>query len=120
MPYCRHIIAAIILASAAAGAAPHHERYYQRAWCAAAGGRAEVTLPDRTRADCITASHAIEFDFGSKWAESIGQSLYYATVTGRHAGIVLITPVDKYRYWLRLNTVIDQYRLPITTWRIAP
>jgi len=32
----------------------------------------EDRLPDKTRIDCLTTTHAVEHDFGSKWAEAIG------------------------------------------------
>ncbi len=66
-----------------------------------------MVLPDHTRCDCLTRTHAIEFDFGNNWAEAIGQSLYYSIQTGKKAGIALILekPSD-YKYWIRLNTVI--------------
>ena len=38
----------------------------------------EYRFPDGTRADCISATHAIEVDFSEKWAEAIGQALHYA------------------------------------------
>ena len=38
----------------------------------------------------MTDTHAIEFDFGSGWAESIGQGLHYSSMTKKRAGIVLI------------------------------
>ena len=79
----------------------------------------EVVLSDRTRVDCVTATHAVEVDFGAHWAESIGQSLYYALHTGLRGGVVLIVRPDEYRYWLRLNTAIDAYRLPLDTWMVA-
>ncbi|MDD2462510.1 MAG: hypothetical protein PHI97_00775 [Desulfobulbus sp.] len=47
----------------------HKEKYYQEKWCSEHNGQAEVVLPDKTRADCITDTHAIEFDFGKKWAD---------------------------------------------------
>ena len=98
----------------------HNEAWYQQQWCADHGGKAEVTLPDGTRADCMTETNAIEFDFGDKWAEAIGQSLYYAFQTNKKAGIVLILENAKdRRYWLRLNSVIQHYNLPITTWSVG-
>jgi hypothetical protein len=36
-------------------------------------GQVEVVLPDGTRCDCLTETHAIEFDFGRGWGEAIGQ-----------------------------------------------
>lgn len=94
------------------------ERHYQDLHCQ---GDTEVVLSDRTRVDCLTADgrHAVEYDFGSKWAEAIGQSLGYAFETNRRAGIVLILE-DKqdYKYWIKLNSIIDHYELPIDTWKI--
>ena len=83
--------------------------------------QSEVVLEDNTRCDCLTEKHAIEFDFGKKWAESIGQSLHYSIKTGKTAGIVVILekPGD-YKYWIRLNAVIDHFRLPIDTWKTGP
>ena len=94
------------------------EKHYQAEWCAGKG-KTEHVLPDRTRVDCLTDSHAIEFDWGKKWHEGIGQSLYYAVQTEKRAGVVLILTKRKhYRYWLRLNTTIQHHDLPIDTWLI--
>ena len=57
---------------------PHSESSYQHAYCSACNGIEEYKLPDYTRVDCLTDTHAIEFDFANKWAESIGQALHYA------------------------------------------
>ncbi len=78
-----------------------------------------MVLPDGTRCDCVTETHAIEFDFGNKWTEAVGQSLYYSLQPGKKAGIVLILETMKDRkYWIRLNTTIDYFNLPIDTWSI--
>jgi hypothetical protein len=63
---------------------------YQERWCREQGGQIEVVLSDRTCCDCVTDTHAIEFDFGIKWAEAIGQSAYYSLQAEKRAGIVLI------------------------------
>ena len=68
----------------------HHERYYQTILCDALGGEMEVVLSDRTRVDCLTEEYAIEVDFAKKWAESVGQALYYAKITGKKPAIGLI------------------------------
>ena len=95
------------------------EKEYQQDWCLEASGHAEVRLPDGTRADCITRTHAIEFDFGQKWAESIGQALYYSMQTGKRAGIVLILErVEDRKYWIRLNSIVEFQKLPIDSWKI--
>jgi len=95
------------------------EKFYQNKWCATHYGQAEVVLADQTRADCITATHAIEFDFGKKWAESLGQALYYSLQTGKRAGIVLIleSPTDR-KYFIRLNSIIQHFGLPVDTWEM--
>ncbi len=49
----------------------HPEKWYQKKWCEEQKGRVEVVLPDGTRCDCVTDTHAIEFDFGSQSAEAI-------------------------------------------------
>ena len=79
-----------------------------------------MVLPDGTRCDCVTDTHAIEFDFGSNWAEAVGQSSYYSIQTQKKAGIVLILETMKDRkYWIRLNTTIEHFNLPIDTWSIG-
>jgi hypothetical protein len=71
----------------------------------------------QSRCDCVTDTHAIEFDFGSNWAEAIGQSSYYSIQTKKKAGIVLILESMKDRkFWIRLNTTIEHFKLPIDTW----
>lgn len=78
-------------------------------------------MPDKTRCDCLTDKHAIEFDFGSKWAESIGQALYYGIQTEKKPGVVLILESERdYKYWIRLNTIITHYGLGIDTWILRP
>lgn len=68
----------------------HSETSYQHAWCSAHNGIEEYKNKDLTRVDCLTASHAVEFDFANKWAESIGQALHYQLMTGKKAMVVLI------------------------------
>jgi hypothetical protein len=98
----------------------HPEKWYQEKWCEAHKGQVEVVLPDGTRCDCLTDTHAIEFDFGKNWAEAVGQSAYYALQTKRKPGIVLILETMKDRkYWIRLNTTIKHFNLPIDAWNVG-
>jgi len=91
----------------------------QEDWCSRLAGEAEVVLPDSTRCDCVTETHAIEIEHATDWYEAIGQSLYYAMQTGKKAGIALILASEKdRRYWERLNSTIKHYNLPIETWRL--
>ncbi len=96
------------------------EKEYQNHWCQINSGVTEHILPDSTRVDCLTKDYAIEFDFASKWAESIGQALYYSHCTGKKAGVVLIleNPQKDQKYLDRLNAVAKTYG--ITVWTIKP
>ncbi len=88
------------------------EAYYQNEWCTPDFGRKEVILWDMTRVDCLTKDYAIEFDFAKKWAESIGQALYYSKLTGKAPAIVLIltSPTD-YRYVKRIERLDNEIKL---------
>ena len=88
------------------------EAYYQNEWCTPDFGRKEVILWDITRVDCMTKDYAIEFDFAKKWAESIGQALYYSKLTGKAPAIVLIltSPTD-YRYVKRIERLDNEIKL---------
>jgi hypothetical protein len=98
----------------------HPEKWYQEKWCKSRNGQVEVVLPDGTRCDCITETHAVEFDFGDNWASAIGQSSYYALQTGKKPGIVLILELVKdLKYWIRLNSTIQHFNMPINTWNVG-
>lgn len=114
------VLLLLMIATSALAAHEHPEKWYQQKWCKEKKGQQEIVLSDKTRVDCITQAHAVEVEFGKKWAESIGQSLYYSLQTGKRAGIVLIIETtDDRRYWYRLNSVIQQFKLPIDTWAIG-
>lgn len=71
-----------------------NEKDYVNMYC---NGTIEYTLPDKTRIDCLTEEYAIEFDYAKKWAESIGQSLYYSKMTDKKPAVAIIiqNPSDK-------------------------
>ena len=98
-------------------AAARTEPEISRAWCDEAGGEIEYVLYDRTRVDCLLDDYAIEFDWGTKWAEGLGQALHYAANTGRRAGVMLILkkPTD-IRYHERLDRLVKHYGLPVDVW----
>lgn len=93
----------------------HLEKDYQNKWCAQNCGITEYRLPDGTRVDCLTQTHAIEFDFAKKWAESIGQSLYYSLMTNKKPGVVLImeNPDKEAKYLTRLKTVACKFSIDV-------
>ena len=63
------------------------EKDYVQKYCK---GTIEYVLGDKTRIDCLTDEYAIEYDWAHKWAESIGQSLYYARMTGKKPAVAII------------------------------
>lgn len=76
-------------------------------------------MPDGSRADCTNSTHAIEFDFGRKWAESIGQALNYGAQSGKTPGVVLILEKAKdVRYLDRVKKVREAYGLPLEVWAV--
>lgn len=98
-------------------ASKYYEKDYQNIWCSENNGKTEVILPDLARVDCVTTTHAIEFDFAKKWGESIGQALYYSAVLNKKAGVVLIMEngeKDK-RYLERLLCVAKLYNITVWT-----
>jgi len=107
----------------------HHEKEYQSAWCKESNPdlpgtdpKIEYYLPDRTRVDCLTTTHAIEFDFANKWAESGFQSLHYAGETGTKAGIAIIVEdeIKDQKYIDRIKKIIQRNCLQIDIWIVKP
>lgn len=93
------------------------ERDFSEVWCSAHEGVMEFMLPDRSRCDCLTETHAVEVDFAAKWKEAVGQSLHYAGLTKKAPGIVLILKSEKdEKYLLGLKRVISEFNLPIKVW----
>lgn len=89
--------------------ADQKESYYVNNWCTEDFGRKEFMLWDKSRCDCLTKDYAIEFDFASKWAESVGQSLYYAKLTKRKPAVALIlTKWSDIIYLKRLEALTEQ------------
>lgn len=112
------IVLATICPLAYAAGHEHPERWYQERWCSTRG-EMEVVMPDQSRADCANATHVVEFDFGTKWAESIGQSLNYGAQAGKRPGIVLILEQPNHmRYLLRVMRVRAEYNLPLDLWAV--
>ena len=115
------ILLLLILAAAGYfyfGAAPqkkHNEKYYQTQLCNELDGVMEQSLLDRTRVDCLTDEYAIEVDFAKKWAEGVGQSLYYAEMTEKKPAVGLIVRDSKKdkRHLKRLKVLADKYGITI-------
>ncbi len=78
-------------------------------------------MDDGSRVDCETDTYSIEFDFGKKWDEAIGQALYYSSKTGKKAGIYLI--LAKRNDWKNLEKikkVVKEKGIELKIWTISP
>jgi hypothetical protein len=109
--------AALVVTAVVAGEAPL-EADMARVLCS--GMILERVLPNRARVDCLTDEYAIEVDWTGKWAEAIGQALYYSWATGRKPGIILVCKEAQQTclgHALRLDEAIAGWALPITVWR---
>ena len=95
----------------------YNEKYYQTILCDELDGVMEQSLLDRTRIDCLTDTYAIEVDFSKKWAESVGQSLYYAQMTGKKPAVGLIVANSKKdkSHMKRLEVLAQKYDITIFT-----
>ena len=114
----KHIVLTIIIAAVlflGCSEKKHNEKYYQTQLCNELDGLMEQSLLDRTRVDCLTGEYAIEVDFAKKWAEGVGQSLYYAAMTEKKPAVGLIvrdTDKDK-RSIKRLEILAEKYAIKI-------
>ncbi len=115
---CSILLLLNLLAFPAFAAHQHKEKEYQEAWCSKERGTLECLLDDKARVDCLTSEYAVEFDFAPKWAESVGQALYYALKTGKKPGIVLIFEEDGEQYLERINKVSEKYGIKV--WTMKP
>ena len=81
----------IILLSFSASAI-EKEEFYSIKFCEELSGQNQFKLKDLSRVDCLTETHAFEVDWadGMKAYEAIGQSLYYASQTGKKPDILLL------------------------------
>ena len=65
---------------------------------------AEHQLWDRTRVDIATVNHAVEVEWPWKWAESVGQAIWYANMLQKDPVVCLLMgsckAEDKYVYRL--------------------
>lgn len=96
---------------------PHSESSYQHAWCSAHHGVEEYENTDKTRVDCLTDTHAVEFDFANKYYEAVGQSLHYGIMTGKKPKVVLILDGkyfnEQMRYFERVKKIGKVYNIDV-------
>ena len=108
------LLLSLTLKASLAAARLNPEAHYQEIAAKKYSGQTEVTVPDGTRCDIVTETHAIKVDFADKWAEAIGQCLNYSFQLNKKAGILLIleSPKDE-KHLIRVQSIIEHYKLPI-------
>jgi hypothetical protein len=112
-------LALLMISSPVFAAHEHLEKDYQAVWCQEQNGELEVVLDDKSRVDCITDRYAVEFDFAPKWAEGVGQALYYAEKTGKEPGVVLIVEEEKDKKHLpKIQLLSEKYGIGV--WTMTP
>lgn len=118
------ILCTIAFVNTAEAKRVYQEKVYKAQWCKARGGVMEYKLNDKTRVDCLLPTMAVEFDFANKWAECIGQALYYGQKTKRIPACVLIIEKGEkdLKYLRRLRyTVYNKKKIPeFRTYTIRP
>ena len=86
------------------------ESDYSKPWCAIMSGQYQAVTTDGTRVDCLTTTTAWEIEFASHWYEGVGQMFYYATMTNRKPGLVLIVlTADDQKY-------VDRFVKTMQSW----
>ena len=105
---------------------PHHvgkknEAYYRDQWANANKARIEVRLPDGTRCDAVTSSHAVEVEWAHKWYQGFGQALWYGFQLNKKPGIVMIlrTEADR-KYVYRIQSLAAHHKVDLKVWIIEP
>lgn len=91
----------------------HTESDYVNYYCKQWNGTIEYSLLDRTRVDCLTKKQAIEFDWCKKWAEGIGQALYYSKITGKAPTVALICKTSEQRFINRISIASPEIEIII-------
>lgn len=100
----------------------HPEVEYQTYWCNKNNGIMEYKLSDKTRVDCLTDTLAVEVDFANKWAECIGQAIYYGRMTKRQPACLLIMENEEkdLKYLKRLRRSAYKKGVNMRTFTIKP
>lgn len=95
---------------------------YQTYWCKKNNGIMEYKLSDKTRVDCLTDTLAVEVDFANKWAECIGQAIYYGRQTNRQGACLLIMENGEkdLKYLKRLRRAAYRKGVNLRTFTIKP
>ncbi|MEK9628970.1 MAG: hypothetical protein VW455_08100 [Nitrospinota bacterium] len=104
-------------------AAPVHamqEADYKKDWCPKHNGEVDYQTHDKSTVDCLTDTHAIEFEVGANWNPAIRKSRSSSVKTGKEPGVVLIieTEADK-KHLMTLRKINEKRRLAIKIWSVG-
>jgi hypothetical protein len=78
--------------------------------------KAEAVMPDGSRCDLLTDTHAIEVEWAYKWKEAPAQAVLYAIWTGKEPGVLLLVkdPVADKVEILRCKMVCERLKISMT------
>lgn len=81
----------------------------------------ERRLWDRSRADFLSDDFAFEVDWSKKWAEGIGQALFYAAMTEKEPALFLLVKdlESERRYLLRAKIACDYAGVSLGIYDVA-
>ena len=89
------------------------EKEYQEVDCKQKRGKTEYAIKGG-RVDCLTKSYAIEYDFAKKWADCLGQAMYYSKMKNKIGLCVLIVENNSdYKYVKKLEEAISYHQVYI-------
>jgi len=108
----------LLLAALSFTEAEHAKKIVEDPKGSAFHGVLEFRLWDKTRVDILTLEYAYEVDWAPKWAEGIGQALYYGIVTGKKPGLILLTKKGEERYVYRAQTVCAKHGIKLVVRRV--
>jgi len=118
----RYSLTLVVVLLVAAGARharrADNELYWEAIIAAQLHAEAEHRLPCGARVDLLTPTAAIEIDWPKKWAEGVGQALYYGAQTNRRAVVLYLVsdPVAEARYLDRARVAADAGGVEIWLW----
>ena len=97
-----------------------NEAEYKKEWCAKYNGEVDYKTQETNTVDCITDTHAIEFEYGKNWNTAIRKSRQQSMSVGKTPGVVLILENSKdEEYLYKLREVNEKRRLGIKIWTVG-